>query len=151
MPVSLPDVSHFQQTRDGTCLEACACIVLAYLGSPVTEETVLNLFDGDESGTPSSRIRRLERWGYHVIYRTATLADLQYWLAAGLLPILLVQTRFLDYWRGRTRHAVVVVGLNDQTIALHDPAFADAPQVCSLDGFLAAWVEMDEVAAVISQ
>lgn len=39
MRVYLSEVPHFPQTRDGTCLEACICMILAYLGSPVTEDT----------------------------------------------------------------------------------------------------------------
>jgi len=143
-------VPHFPQTRDGTCLEACVCIVLAHLGSPVTEDKVCELFDASPEGTPASRVRRLQRWNFQVTYGKARLDDLRQWLQQDILPIVFVQTGFLDYWQSNVRHAVVVVSVDDTSIWLHDPAFDDAPQVCLIDGFLAAWTEMDEAAATIT-
>lgn len=150
MRVYLPEAPHFQQTRDGTCLEACVCIVLAYLGSPVTEDKVCALFDADPEGTPASRVRRLHRWHFQVTYSRASLADLHQWLQQGSLPIVFVETGFLDHWQNNVRHALVVVGLDDSTIWLHDPAFEEAPQRCLINGFLAAWAEMDEATALIT-
>lgn len=150
MRVYLPEVPHFQQMRDGTCLEACVCTVLAYLGSPVTEDKVCELFDAAPEGTPASRVCRLQRWGCQVTYGKATLADLRQWLQQGILPIVFVETGFLGYWQTNVRHAVVVVGLDDSTIWFHDPAFDEAPQSCLINGFLAAWAEMDETSATIT-
>jgi len=36
-------------------------------------------------------------------------------------------------------HAVVVVGLTEEAVALNDPDLADAPQTVARDWFLAAW------------
>ena len=95
MRVYLPEAPHFQQTRDGTCLEACVCIVLAYLGSPVTEDIVCALFDADPEDTPASRVRCLHRWYFQVTYNRASLADLHQWLQHGSLPIVLSKLAFL--------------------------------------------------------
>jgi uncharacterized protein Usg len=84
-----------------------------------------------------------------VSYGSTTLEQLQEWLDHDIPPIAFVQTAFLDYWTTNTPHAVVVVGINDNQVYLNDPAFDIAPQSTSLDGFLAAWIEMDEVAASI--
>jgi len=62
-----------------------------------------------------------------------------------------VETDFLEYWDVGTPHAVVVIGLDGSSVYLNDPAFATAPQQTSLDGFLAAWTEMDDVVAVIER
>lgn len=150
MRVYLPEVPHFLQTHDGSCLEASVCIILAYFGSPVTEETVSTLFDALPEGTPASRVLRLRQWNFHVIYQSASVHDLRSWLQRGIPPIVFVQTGFLEYWSINVRHAVVVVGLDETTIWLHDPAFAEAPHSCLLDGFLAAWAEMDETVAIIT-
>ena len=149
MPASWLRVPHFRQTTDGTCLEACVCMVLAYRQNPVEESRVSELFEADEIGTPAARILRLDQWGYQVSYGSTTLEQLQEWLDHDIPPIAFVQTAFLDYWTTNTPHAVVVVGIDDNQVYLNDPAFDIAPQSTSLDGFLAAWIEMDEMAASI--
>lgn len=149
MPNDWLAVPHWQQSSEGRCLESCVCMVLSYLGHSVTEDSVAQLFDSTPFGTPSSRVKRLKHWGYQVNYRSATVADLADWLAAGLPVIAFVHTTFLDYWQVQTPHAVVVVGLDEDHVYIHDPAFAEAPQKCAIDGFIAAWIEMDEVVAVL--
>ncbi len=42
-----------------------------------------------------------------------------------------------------------MVGIDSDHVHLNDPTFDTAPQIASIDGFLAAWLEMDEVAATI--
>jgi ABC-type bacteriocin/lantibiotic exporter with double-glycine peptidase domain len=149
MPTSWLKVPHFRQTTDGTCLEACVCMILAYLQSPVEESKVCELFESDEIGTPSSRVLRLEQWDFKVTYGSTNLEQLRLWLTQRMPPIAFVQTQFLDYWAESTPHAVVVVGIDDEQVYLNDPAFDTTPQIASRDGFLAAWIEMDEVAAII--
>jgi ABC-type bacteriocin/lantibiotic exporter with double-glycine peptidase domain len=126
-------------------------MVLAYLESPVTENKVGELFEAAEFGVPSSRIIHLEKWGYQVIYRSASLSELQQWIGQGQPVIAFVYTRFLDYWTAVTPHAVVIIGIDNENVYLNDPAFEIAPQTCSINGFLAAWVEMDEVTALIEK
>ena len=150
MPNDWLAIPHFQQSADGRCLEACVCMVLAHLQNPVLENNVSDLFGSTEIGTPSSRVLRLINWGYEVVYRSSTLEELQTWYKEGIPVMAFVHTQFLDYWQKNTPHAVVIVGLDDQHIYLYDPAFQTAPQICTLDGFLAGWIEMDEVVAVIT-
>ncbi|MCA9951965.1 MAG: peptidase C39 family protein [Anaerolineales bacterium] len=150
MPDDWLKVPHIPQSADGRCLQACAGMILAYLESPVDEDELSNLFDATEYGVPSSRISRLEQWGFRVTYRTATLSEIRAWLAQEKPVIAFVNTRFLDYWTAVTPHAVVLLGISKGSVFLNDPAFSEAPQTCSLDAFLAAWVEMDEVIACIA-
>jgi len=126
-------------------------MVLAYLGDSVPEEELLALFDGTEFGTPANRLNRLGRMGYDVEIGRGTLELLRSKLELGLPSIVLVHTAFLGYWTESTRHAVVVVGLDDEHAYLNDPAFESAPQKVSLNGFLAAWIEMDQISATISR
>ncbi len=151
MPNGWLKVPHILQSADGKCLQACACMVLAYLQSPITEDKISELFNASAFGVPSSRITRLQQWGYHVTYRSASLYEVQTWLAQGKPVIAFVNSQFLDYWTAVSPHAVVIIGKDDQNIYLNDPAFVTAPQICSLDGFLAAWAEMDDVVAVINR
>jgi len=126
---------------------------LAFLGDPVVEEQVTKLFESTGEGTLALRVLRLNKWGYKVTYRSGNLEELVAWLENGKAPIVLVKTQFLDYWDWsiNTPHAVVVAGIENQEIYLNDPAFDVSPQICSLDGFLAAWAEMDERVALIEQ
>lgn len=54
-----------------------------------------------------------------------------------------------SYWTVPTFHAVVVTGLDDELIYLHDPYFPDAPKEVQRDEFLLAWLEQDYWYAVI--
>ncbi len=149
MPTAWLKLPHYPQSHEGLCLPACARMVLATWERNTTEQALSELLGSTPMGTPSSRIQRLSLWGYQVIYRTATLAELKSWLTQGIPIIAFVRTQFLTYWHEDTPHAVVIVGIGDNEVYLHDPAFTVAPQITLLDGFLAAWIEQDEVVAVI--
>lgn len=45
---------------------------------------------------------------------------------------------------------MVVVGIETDTILLHDPAFADAPQRVNRTEFESAWLEREYVYATIT-
>jgi len=150
MPNDWLAIPHFQQSADGRCLEACVCMILAYWQNPILESQISELFSSTEIGTPSSRVLRLSQWGYEVIYRSSTIEELQAWLLQDIPVIAFVHTQFLDYWQKDSPHAVVIAGIDDNQIYLHDPAFQAPPQACSLEGFWAGWIEMDEVVAVIT-
>ncbi|MEZ4732190.1 MAG: hypothetical protein R3E79_34160 [Caldilineaceae bacterium] len=47
-------------------------------------------------------------------------------------------------------HAVVVVGFDEQSIYLHDPEFAESPINVSYGDFDLAWLEHDEMYAVLT-
>ena len=55
----------------------------------------------------------------------------------------------LPYWHERGGHAVVVIGIDDDSIYLNDPSFPQSPQVVSHGDFLLAWLEADEYYAII--
>ena len=126
-------------------------MVLAHLGSSVPERRIARLFGGNELGTPSSRVQRLVRWGYEVQYGSSSLERLRATLSQGIAPIVFVQTEFILYWSTATRHAAVLVGIENDTLYVNDPYFENAPQSTSINEFLAAWIEMDEVAAFITK
>jgi uncharacterized protein YvpB len=61
----------------------------------------------------------------------------------------LVQTSELPYWAEESDHAVIVIGLDDELIYLNDPAFPEAPIQVTRGEFDLAWLEKDEVYAVL--
>jgi ABC-type bacteriocin/lantibiotic exporter with double-glycine peptidase domain len=143
-------VPHFEQSRDGACLPACVQMVLSHLGDVRTEADFSKLLGTKEYGTPIRNAERLREEGYDVQVCQLTRKDLESYLEAGLPIIVRVWTIMLDYWHVTTSHVVVVVGCDDSSVFLNDPAFSTAPQPVVWDAFLAAWAEYDETAVVIS-
>ncbi len=151
MPNVLLSVPHFEQSRDGACLPACARMVLAYWGQILTEADLAALLGTRIYGTPISNIKRLQSHGYQVDFGSFTREQLQGHLLAERPVIARVWTTMLDYWSAETSsHVVVVVGFDESHVYVNDPAFFEAPQAATWDGFLAAWAEFDEIASIIS-
>ena len=149
MPNVLLPVPHFEQSRDGNCLPACVQMVLAFWGEKLTEAVLVKQLGTKQYGTPIRNAERLRRRGYDVTVGSLNRADLELHLANEQPVITRVWTAMLDYWDIPTSHVVVVVGYDESTVLLNDPAFSSAPQTVSWDGFLAAWAEYDETAVVI--
>lgn len=147
-PLLLP-LPHLVQPKDGECLPTCAAMVLAWYGKQVSITKLSKLFGTSPYGTPGSRIKRLAKWGVDVAYKQAEFDEIKVYLANKTPVIALVDTLFLTYWHERTFHAVVVVGVDGDTVYINDPAFVDAPQPVHLDGFLAAWIEQSQMVAII--
>lgn len=126
-------------------------MVLASLGDIRTEASLSELLESYEFGTPASRIQRLERSGYSVEYRTFMLGELAAALNDGLYPIVFVDAGFLPWADFVGFHAVVVAAIHDNDVDLFDPASSTAPQIVAIDGFLAAWQEFDNRAAIIAR
>jgi hypothetical protein len=124
-------------------------MVLASLGDMRDEASLSELLGSYEFGTPASRIQRLARLGYSVEYRTFMLDELAAVLSAGLYPIAFVDAGFLPWADFIGFHAVVVAAIYGNDIELFDPASSVAPQIFAIDGFLAAWQEFDNRAALI--
>ena len=67
-------------------------MVSAYREQALTQEDIARWLDTRLVGTPASRIVRLARPGFAVIYTTGALATLTEWLNQGVPPILFVRT-----------------------------------------------------------
>jgi hypothetical protein len=92
-------------------------------------------------------VDRLREQGFFVERGQGDTETLWSHLTTGLPVIVAVRTDDLPYWLNRTDipdeekatdHAVVVVGLDEQTVYANDPDFEQAPQVIDLDEFLLA-------------
>lgn len=125
-------------------------MVLNYLGKPTGEDRLMSLLRVQpDLGAAASNIKRLVALGVAVTYTSGTLDDLNHQLEQGLPCVAFVDTLHLGYWSEATRHAVVVVGIDDESIYLNDPFFAEAPQSVSHLEFELAWDEFDNAYAVI--
>lgn len=81
--VLLP-VSHMTQRQHGDCLVACAAMVLAYLGKPVSYNRLARTLNVQHGvGVPFSNLRTLERLKITVIYEQGTLGQLRRFLING--------------------------------------------------------------------
>ncbi len=149
-PVLLP-VPHIEQLKRGECLAACAAMILAYLDLPVAYHRLLRLLRIQTPfGTPAYNIRELKKLGLNVIYKQGTLAEIHTQLSNNSPCITFVKTSELPYWSEDTDHAVVVAGMDDQSVYLNDPAFPLAPIQVSLGDFDLAWFEWGEYYAVLT-
>jgi len=152
MPSTLLPVPHFEQLERGECLAACAAMVLTYLGWPVDYTKLLKVLKiQPRIGTPAYNIRELEKLGINVIYKLGTVAEIQTQLSHNSPCITFVKTSELPYWDEDTEHAVVVVGMDEQSVYLNDPAFPLAPISVPLADFDLAWFEWGEFYAVLSR
>lgn len=141
-------VPYLPQRQEGECVVACAMMLLKHLGVSAEYDRLLQLFGTQHFGTFSSQIRKLESLDLAVIYKHGTFDELAEHLANNRPCIAFVMTGELPYWTDNTSHAVVVVGLDDDFIYLHDPDFKQDVQVARGD-FDLAWLEWDEMYATV--
>jgi len=148
------NVAHSRQETETGCLTACAQMVLNYLGIQRSQdELARQMHSIPHVGTVGRNILNLQSPGLHVIYTHGTLEHLQLWLAQEMPTIALVQTVELPYWgKIQARHAVVVVGLDEESVYLLDPARDPEIIAVSCGDFALAWEEwMDGRYAVIAR
>jgi hypothetical protein len=126
-------------------------MVLRYLGVSATYRRLLGLLRIESHGALLSSLKALEALGVSVTFRTGTLTELHQHLLNDQPPITLVLTGELPYWNESTLHAVVVIGLDDRHIYVNDPALPEAPIPVSHGDFELAWLERDELYAVLKR
>lgn len=145
------DVPHVRQRQTSDCVAACAAMVLDYMKYSVSYEHVSRVIGVNWFGTPSSFVRKLEKLGITVIYKQGSFEELYEHLLQDRPCITFVKTLDLPYWSEQTDHAVVVMGLDDHHIYVNDPAFPDAPKEITRGDFDLAWLELDEMYAVLKR
>ncbi|MEK7442691.1 MAG: C39 family peptidase [Chloroflexota bacterium] len=151
MPLTLLSVPHLQQNKNGECVAACSAMALAHIGKIVAYKRLVALLEITEAGTASSKIKNLEQLDVVVVYKQGTFSEIQSRLDSNHPCIVFVQTRELPYWSEDTGHALLVVGLDDDSVYVNDPAFPDAPIQISRGDFDLAWLEFDELYAVLTR
>ena len=137
MPASLLNAPHYPQVDEAGCLLAYVEMVTTYLGTRQLQPNLAKLLESMPEGVPASRIKRLEKYGFRVVYGAdATIGVLEAALVRGLSPIIILRTIALEYWDVVTDYATVL--------------FDDALKVCSRAAFELAWSELENRYAVIS-
>jgi len=124
-------------------------MVLAYLGRHLEQEKLASILGTTELGTMSSNISRLTTLGLTVEYEEGSIIKLHRHLSQGIPCIVFLWTGNLSYWQVDTPHAVVVVGMTEDTVLVNDPAFDDAPIRVPVDEFFLAWCEFEFKYAVL--
>jgi hypothetical protein len=126
-------------------------MVLAAFGDKRTEAELANLLGSYEFGTPANRITRLKKLGYRVKYESFTLDELHEHLKQGSYLIVFVSANFLPWADFDGFHALVLSNITPTGVMLLDPALDSGPTQLSTEGFLLAWEEFDNIAAIISR
>ena len=148
--LSLP---HKPQKGDGYCLPACIQMVLAYLGISRSQEAIGKALGlNPPFGTRHSNIKKLASSTIKIIYEAGTLEDIRSWLNQGAPIIVFVQAGELSHWLGHYfQHAVVVVGIEGQTVYIMDPALSTGPTAIEQEVFILAWSGMDYYYATLTR
>lgn len=153
-------LSHVRQQQQADCLVACAAMALAYLQIPVSYTHIRQILGTRAEGTPFHRLERLHATGVKVTRGEGSLAVLGAYVAAGFPIIVDIDTSELPYWQMRTdilevekatSHALVVAGIEDQTVFVYDPDSEHGPQAINLGDFELAWLIRDYRYAVIQK
>lgn len=151
MPSFLLNVPLLAQRDRADCLPACVEMVLAYQGRSVDPSWLRRVLESKSIGTAGFKVLNLEQHGYAVTYSPATDERvLLQALSSGVPPIALLLTTNLTYWDRETAHAVVVIGIDDDTVTVNDPAFSAGSQRLPRNEFLLAWSDFDYLYALIS-
>jgi ABC-type bacteriocin/lantibiotic exporter with double-glycine peptidase domain len=147
-------IPHTPQTNPqgrNSCVPAAVQMVLAVQGLVLAEEALCSLLETQQVGTEVLNVllrnRRLS--GCLVEVDSASFDDLRRWLQEGIPPMVFVATGPLRYWHTECLHALVVAGIADQSVMVHDPAFVQAPITIPQNEFLAAWGDLAQLTALI--
>ncbi len=102
-------------------------------------------------GTLFSNLDRLQSFGVNVSVNEGSFSLLRQHIENGTPVIAAVNTWPLTYWNDEaSSHALVVVGIENDSVFVHDPAFPDAPRRITAIEFETAWIEKDYLCAVLT-
>ena len=143
-------VPHYPQRTQADCLAACAMMTLSYLGVKVQYQQLLRLLRVSDSGTSFYNLHHLHTLGVTVQIKDGYIELLDQCIQNNQPVIISVDTVDLPYWQQTsTLHALVVVGSDQKTIFVNDPAMKTAPQPVDRVWFELAWLRRDYLYATI--
>lgn len=129
-------------------------MVCAYKDIPVRYSRLVRALDTkDGAGAAFYNICNLETLGIQVLYKRFSTLEVLYQLLLDDWPsIVAVQTLALPHWNQLdTSHAVVVMGMDSESVYVADPAFKEDVFATPIGEFDLAWLERDEQFAVLSR
>ena len=135
------EISHHPQFLDYTCVPACVRMVAHHHGLILSETEIAYLLETDETGTRFREIHSVSALGFDVEVTTGTISDLKKWLNANFPCIVRIKTTHLPRYPlpPWVPHAVVVVGITENNVYIHDPAQYTAPDVVPIEAFQSTW------------
>lgn len=145
------NIIHHRQRYETDCLAACVQMVLDNLGVNVGYRRLLRLLRTGEDGTSFYNLRFLDTLKVSVLIEDGHMGILESYLAQGYPFLVSVNTADLPYWSEATDHAVVVTGIADDMVWLHDPWFEHAPISVDRVKFESAWLRHEYLYAVINK
>src|SRR5262249_2623297 len=108
MPTGWLNVPHCKQEFNYSCMAACVRMILAYLGRILPEADVRQLLNTQPRGTTPRNLTALAALGLDVQLEVSNLSQLRDALAAGLPPLVFLDTGPLDYWQTDCAHVAVL-------------------------------------------
>jgi hypothetical protein len=127
-------------------------MAFSYLGHKVNYAHLIQILEIRPGyGTPFPKIQSLNSLGINVIFKQGNQQELYRFLSQDKPCIVPVQTGKLPYWNKiNVGHAVVVVGMDNDSAYLNDPEFPKAPIQVPYGDFDLAWFEHGELLAVLT-
>jgi ABC-type bacteriocin/lantibiotic exporter with double-glycine peptidase domain len=121
-------------------------MLLAFYGQEYSERELRILFKTRPGGTSAANIMiRLPELEFGATVFMTTYYELEQTIRSGTPCIVQLWTEYLLYWDESWMHDVVVVGFDEGSVLVNDPAFPDAPKEIQRDEFLAAWTAADRL------
>lgn len=148
-------IPHFKQELSNSCLPACTRMLLNYFGIQKHEQEIRMLLKTKPAGTNPLNVVRLREWDVDAFVTFSNLDELKGYLTQKKPPIVLLWTGELNYWNSNENldylHAVVIIGYENETMLVNDPAFSEHPQSISIHEFLEAWSYSQQMLILIEK
>jgi ABC-type bacteriocin/lantibiotic exporter with double-glycine peptidase domain len=137
-------VPHFRQELDYSCLAACVRMILAFYGKDYSESDLRKLLKTRMGGTSPARLMwQLPTLGFEALVETGSLRSLSEHVDSGQPCIVHVWTPPLPHWDKEAIHALVVIGMSEDSVLIHDPSLPTGPTTVPLSSFVNAWAATD--------
>ena len=146
----LLQIEHSTQELAVGCLAACAQMALQALGVQISQRRLNRLLDTSSLGAPFSDLSVLTRLGVDVSVWSGSDRDIRDAIDREQPCIAAIRTGYLSYWSFDVQHAILIAGYSDHNVHLHDPAFVAAPMSIDWNEFMIAWIEADNLVAVLA-
>lgn len=147
-------LQHHRQEHSASCLAACVVMALAYHRVELSEADVRRILKTKPySGAHPINLLQLGELGFDAWPYEGTTAELKLRIASGLPVIVFLWTGVLRHWKEQRGvdylHSVVVAGLTNNSVLVHDPALLDGPIELPWEEFSNAWQYSRQMMAVV--
>lgn len=145
-------IEHRLQESEAGCLAACVQSVLSFYQIQQSQRQLNRILGLPSLGIPFSQITNVERIGVSVMLDMGEESAIQAQLDIGNPVIVPVLTNQLSYWGNeKTQHAITVIGYDERSVFINDPAFDTAPQTAGWLEFMLARDIYDYIYATITR